>query len=278
MPLKKFTVTAAPYTLKFGDVSIDGYAYNGSVPAPEIRVNIGDDVEITLINNLEEDTTLHLHGIHTAQGMDGIPTQQASVAPGDSFVYQFTADHAGTFMMHPHISEAVQTAAGLYGVIVVEDPEESNLFDVDMSIMLSAHQSFIEKGMKGMAPMNEDIFAINGRIYPDTEQLIIKKGDMVRMRLCNLSNYNHPMHLHGHDMFQIMQDGHSIPSMPFNTIDIAPGQTKDIIFEANNPGSWLFHCHELHHAEGGMVMDIFYEGFEQKSTKKGGMGGLKMEG
>ncbi|MED1646134.1 multicopper oxidase domain-containing protein [Brevibacillus agri] len=94
---------------------------------------------------------------------------------------------------------------------------------------------------------------MNGKAYPETEPLMVKKGDKVRLRLINISEDMHPMHLHGHDFRVIALDGHPVeyPQI-LNTINVTPGQTADIDFIADNPGRWLFHCHILHHASNNM--------------------------
>ena len=72
------------------------------------------------------------------------------------------------------------------------------------------------------------------------------------------------MHLHGHQFKVVAVDGNPVPEnaqLLRNTIPIHPGETYDIEFVANNPGIWLFHCHELHHADGGMIVPVVYGGF-----------------
>jgi FtsP/CotA-like multicopper oxidase with cupredoxin domain len=110
--------------------------------------------------------------------------------------------------------------------------------------------------------MSYDAWTINGKAYPDTEPLRVRKGDTVRVRFMNISNGVHPMHLHGHDFKVVAVDGWpvAIPQMR-NTVSIAPGEILDIEFVADNPGLWAFHCHELHHAEQGMFTFVLYEGF-----------------
>ena len=109
----------------------DGYpdtavwAYEGIVPGPELRVRQGQPVRITVVNKLDEDTTVHWHGIRLPNAMDGVPgLTQKPIRPGESFVYEFTPPDAGTFWYHPHVDSAAQVGFGLYGPLIVTDPDE----------------------------------------------------------------------------------------------------------------------------------------------------------
>ena len=113
--------------------------------------------------------------------------------------------------------------------------------------------------------MDYNLFTINGKSFPASDPIEVKKGDRVRLRLINAGTSTiHPMHLHGHQFKVVAVDGNVVPpaaELTRNTITLHPGETYDIEFVANNPGIWLFHCHELHHADGGMIVPVIYEGF-----------------
>ena len=111
-------------------------------------------------------------------------------------------------------------------------------------------------------------FTINGKAFPAAEPWTVALGDLVRVRLINLSNLAHPMHLHGHDFKVVAKDGEALGAplqQVMNTLTVNPGETYDLVFLANNPGTWVFHCHELHHTEndgvepGGLMQVIEYE-------------------
>ncbi len=117
--------------------------------------------------------------------------------------------------------------------------------------------------MGGGHMMDYNLFTINGRSFPDTEPIKVKSGERVRLRLINAGTSTiHPMHLHGHQFKIVAVDGNEVPpiaQLTRNTLPIHPGETYDIEFIADNPGTWLFHCHELHHADGGMIVPLVYE-------------------
>lgn len=123
--------------------------------------------------------------------------------------------------------------------------------------------------------MDYNFWTINGKAFPATEKIKVQKGDRVRIRLINISNAAHPMHLHGTDFRIIAEDSHPLSEPKIiNTINVDPGKTFDIDFIADNPGQWVFHCHELHHTEndgiepGGLMTVVEFEG-ESKQPSGG---------
>lgn len=88
------------------------------------------------------------------------------------------------------------------------------------------------------------------RVLAETDKILIKKGEVVRIRMNNNSMMRHPMHLHGHDFRVINGQGDYVPLK--NVLDIMPMETNVIEFEANLEGDWFFHCHILYHMMAGM--------------------------
>lgn len=116
--------------------------------------------------------------------------------------------------------------------------------------------------------IKHNFFGINGKAYPATERLIIKKGEWIRVRLINAGTLSHHMHLHGHDFWWVAQDGNDLAEpRRLNTIHVEPGGTYDIMIYGDNPGYWTFHDHNTQHVRnngiypGGMLTLLEYEGF-----------------
>lgn len=269
--VKSFTLDIRPgkWELVKG-TTVEAITVNGTIPGPEIRVKEGDTIRVTVKNNLQEETSIHWHGLHLPNNMDGVPplTQQG-IKPGESYTYEFLANHAGTFMYHSHLNSVEQVDKGLYGPLVIDPqkPEEQPKYDKDITWMLSGWNVNEGDAGHGSGNMDYNYWTINGKAFPDSQPITVKKGDKVRMRLINISNAAHPMHLHGHDFRVIAEDGHPVAQpQVMNTIDVAPGKIYDIEFIADNPGTWVFHCHELHHTmngavePGGLIGVIQYEG------------------
>ncbi len=109
------------------------------------------------------------------------------------------------------------------------------------------------------------VFTINGKAYADVPPLHVKKGDKVLVTMNNVGSSDHPMHLHGH-FFQILSKaGKPLTGAPLmkDTLNVKPGETYVVAFAADNPGDWMFHCHDLHHAAAGMVSEVKYGGINR---------------
>ena len=103
-----------------------GLTYNGMSPGPLLQAHLGDTVTIEVENQLLEPTTIHWHGLRIDDAMDGVAHGEvAPIPPGETFTYTFVPPEAGTFWYHPHLNTAVQIEAGLYGMLVVHEPEET---------------------------------------------------------------------------------------------------------------------------------------------------------
>lgn len=109
-------------------------------------------------------------------------------------------------------------------------------------------------------------FTVNGKSYPMTPALYIKKDENIRVRLINAGQTEHYLHLHGHDFWLVCDDGLPIPQpWQMNTLRLSPGKTLDIIIEGKNRGIWTFHDHDTSRVTnnglypGGTLMALVYE-------------------
>src|SRR4029077_4244338 len=125
--IQEYRLSAARATVNLtGDSYPDTavWVYNGTIPGPELRVRQGEPVRVVVSNRLDEDTTVHWHGIRLPNAMDGVPgLTQPPIQPGDSFAYEFTPPDAGTFWYHPHADTLQQLGRGLAGALIVEERE-----------------------------------------------------------------------------------------------------------------------------------------------------------
>jgi FtsP/CotA-like multicopper oxidase with cupredoxin domain len=98
------------------------------MPSEPIRVGVGDELRVTLTNDLPAPTTIHWHGLAVRNDMDGIPgLTMPHVGPGQRFDYAFRVSHPGTYWFHPHVG--VQLDTGLYAPLIVDDPHEPVSYD-----------------------------------------------------------------------------------------------------------------------------------------------------
>ena len=123
------TITAQGAVVDIGNsVLASVLTFNGSVPGPEFRLNVGDTVIVHFKNNLGHATGIHWHGIELANASDGTPLTQNMVQPGGTFIYKFKVTRPGIYWYHPHHhSSTNQVFKGLYGSIIVTDPNEAAL-------------------------------------------------------------------------------------------------------------------------------------------------------
>ncbi len=254
--VKEFHLTAEHFMWEYADGHVlESWGYEGQLPGPEIRVTEGDKVRVIYKNELPIPTTVHWHGVDVPNEADGVPgLTQDAVEPGGTFTYEFTAEPAGTRLYHSHGShhgdEGKQMDMGLAGPLIIE-PQDFVAPDKDFNVFLTERQ---ETG----------IYPINGRIYPNPEIYNVEEGDRVRLRMINGgSSAIHPMHLHGHQFEIVAIDGNPVPEGASgqlrNNQPLTPGETYDVEFIADNPGEWLFHCHDLGHAAGGMITELHYD-------------------
>lgn len=101
---------------------------------------------------------------------------------------------------------------------------------------------------------------MDGRVWADRKPLVVSHGQRVELEISNKSAMAHPMHLHGHHFQVTALNGTPISGAIRDTVLVAANGSVRIAFDADNPGSWLFHCHNLYHMAVGMVTDLRYEG------------------
>jgi manganese oxidase len=243
--------------------TVRAWTFNGTVPGPAIKVNVGDRVRIVVDNELPMSTGVHFHGIEVPFNMDGVPdiTQQP-IKPGQTFTYAFTASKPEMGMYHSHHDAQVQVPNGMLGIFQIGDVAlPPNVGPVTQTVPMVLNDA----GVIGLS--------INGKSFPATAPIIAHVGEWVEINYFNEGLQIHPMHLHGLPQLVIAEDGYPLASpYTLDTLLVAPGMrfttlvhvTKDFLGPNNTPGIWAFHCHILTHAEGpngmfGMVTTFIVE-------------------
>jgi FtsP/CotA-like multicopper oxidase with cupredoxin domain len=231
-------------------VFVDAMGFNGTVPGPEIRVQSGDHVRIVVHNDMDQPTTMHLHGVTVPNDMDGVPyITQDPIMPGGFFVYEFdVVDPPGMYVYHSHFNSTEQVGKGLYGAFIVE-PRGG-----DWSALYGEHVDVESTLFLGDGPTG---YVLNGKEFPATQPIVAKQGDGVLIHMANDGAQIHPMHLHGFHFEVVAEDGFVLPKLQrymADTLMIAPGQRYDLLVRADYPGVWAFHCHILPPVEGPQGM------------------------
>lgn len=257
--VKEFHLVAEPVLREIAPgMKAHLWGYNGQSPGPTIEVVEGDRVRIFVTNRLPEHTSIHWHGQPVPNGMDGVSgLTQPPIQPGKTFVYEFLAKRAGTFMYHPHADEMAQMAMGMMGTWITH-PKNTKFMPVDRDFVFLLNSYDIDPGSytpKINTMLDFNLWTFNSRAFPGIDPIIVRKNDRVRIRVGNLTMTNHPIHLHGHEFQVTGTDGGWVPPTarwPEVTTDVAVGQMRAIEFIADNPGDWAFHCHKSHHTMNPM--------------------------
>ena len=223
------------------------WGYDGMVPGPTLRARQGDELKVRLVNDLQQPTTVHWHGLRLPNAMDGVPKlTQAPVAPGASFDYHFVPPDAGTFWYHTHFLSSEQLARGLYGVLVVEEREP---VDVDRDLMLVVDDwRLMEDGAIQPSFGNFHDAMMAGRLgqyitlnSQDTFKLPVKTNERLRLRLVNTANSRiFQLRIAKHAARVMAVDGQPCPPeiAPNGTLRLAPGNRVDLFLDATlEPGA-----------------------------------------
>ncbi|WP_237134126.1 multicopper oxidase family protein [Pseudohongiella sp. O18] len=260
--VKEFHLIAEQVDHEFAPgTKIKAWGYNGSTPGPTIEAVEGDFVRIYVTNRLQEPTTIHWHGLILPFGMDGVAgLTQRAIDPGETWVYEFELKQHGTHMYHPHSDEMVQMAMGMMGMFIIHPRVGSNP-PVDRDYALLLHNWAVHPGTYRPDPsvmVDFDLWTMNSKVFPAIAPLMARTGERVRVRIGNLSMWNHPMHMHGVQFDVTGSDGGRWPRELWRkevTELVGVGQTRDLEFNAV-AGDWPLHCHMAHHTMNAMGHDI----------------------
>ncbi|MBI4536324.1 MAG: multicopper oxidase family protein [candidate division NC10 bacterium] len=256
-------------------MTINGKAYPSIEP---LRVRKGERVRLRLISASAEHTHLIRLAGHRLQvtHTDGNPLAQpvevdaVPLAPSERYDVQVVAEHPGAWFLEcaePGHAQAGERVGFVYEGHEGDRPEAPIEEVSDLSIWRyglgrgrdvlprsSRGERFFDLTLSG-GMMGADVWTINGKQYPSTDSLRLRRGDRVRVRLNNMSMEAHPMHLHGQS-FKVLavNDRRLREPIVKDSVDVeAHMGSVDIEFTAHNPGDWFFHCHKPMHMEGGMI-------------------------
>ncbi len=251
------------------------YTYNGSVPGPLIRGNVGDTLIVHFTNNLPEPTTIHWHGLRLPADMDGSSVAQNPIQPGDSFTYEFELTEASLFWYHPHVRSNEQVEKGLAGALLVKERDlaksirtakqkilvfDDVLLDKNGQVEAAFTGSMEEVLLKKINGRDGNTLLVNGREMPT---MYVKPGQPVRWRMVNIAN-NRFMRvvIPGHKLTRIGGDGGLLeaPIEEMDDVFLVSGQRADVMFvPKGKPGSELI-VYWKDTARGRHTIDIMDNG------------------
>jgi FtsP/CotA-like multicopper oxidase with cupredoxin domain len=239
-PDRSFTLVAQKTRVKLGTgETIDALTYNGQAPGPELRVRLGDLVEVTLQNrDVSDGVTIHWHGIILPNAEDGVPgATQDAVMPGETYTYRFRAIETGTYWYHSHQHSLDQVRRGLFGVIIVE-PQEPAGAGV-------SEQLVVVHGWPVTTPTPHFVGAIG---TAPRERRIIPAGARVHMRLINTDTDAREFNLTGAPFQVIAIDGidvHEPGTLERAVMLLAAGGRYDVQFTMPDGAVRLSSVHAL---------------------------------
>lgn len=262
----------SPYGDDAGDVSYPHYLVNGRVPAdPEVlTAKPGQKVRLRIINAAADTIFTVALGGHrmTVTHTDGFPVQPQDtdalyLGMGERYDATVTlAEGVFPFVAVPlgkdgQAMALVRTGAGNPPPSSVRPAEldRSVLIGADLtpadSARLEARDPDVSLDLAMTGQMNPYEWGFKGAPYGQHDPVQIQEGQRVRLTVANHTMMAHPLHLHGHTF--------ALPNgLRKDTVLIAPMQSMAIDVQADNPGNWLIHCHNIYHAEAGMTTELRY--------------------
>ena len=252
-----------------GSRSGHAVAVNGTVPGPLVRLREGQTARLQVTNNLDEDSSIHWHGLLLPFQFDGVPgVSFPGIKPGETFTYEFPVRQNGTYWWHSH--SGLQEQAGHYGPIIIDSADPDPRYDRDYVVLLSEftpmHPHEIMRKLKvgehyfqrdmltategdmsgemrrmwGKMRMNpRDIsdvtgstytFLINGHGPQDDLQLAFQPGERVRLRVINGSAMTFfNVRIPGVPMTVIQADGQDVDEVQVDEFQIGVAETYDVI-------------------------------------------------
>ena len=135
-PIKEYNLTIEKNRMTLGGVTANAMTINGSIPGPVLEFNEGDLAIINVTNKMEEETSVHWHGLILPNFYDGVPyLNTPPIEPGTTFQYRIPINQSGTYWYHSHTM--LQEQKGVYGSIMIHPKEKTLEYDKDLVIVLS---------------------------------------------------------------------------------------------------------------------------------------------
>jgi manganese oxidase len=229
------------------------------VLGPIIRAEVGDSVIVHFLNRASDPYSIHPHGLRYDKDNEGahyIPSGAGgAVPPGASFTYIWFADRGSgpspaqpssiVWWYHSHVHSVADINTGLLGPIIVTrrgmargdgSPRDTDRELVTLFMIFDEAEGE-EKGL---------MHSINGFIFGNLPGLVMNNGERVRWHVLGMGNEVdlHTPHWHGKTLR--FERRHT------DVVELLPGSMATLNMRADNPGTWLFHCHVFDHIEAGM--------------------------
>lgn len=242
---------------------------NGTVPGPLVRLREGQNVRLHVTNTLDEDSSIHWHGLLLPFQYDGVPgVSFPGIKPREAFLYEFPIRQNGTYWWHSH--SGMQEQTGHYGPLVIDAAEPDPRYDREYVVLLSEfsplHPHSIMRKLKvsegylnhqmqtasdgdmsgemrrmwgGMRMNPRDISDVTGAVYThlinghgpsDDLEYLFQPGERVRLRIINGSAMSFfNIRIPGVPMTVIQADGQDVRDVEVDELQIGTAETYDVI-------------------------------------------------
>jgi FtsP/CotA-like multicopper oxidase with cupredoxin domain len=249
----------------------------------------GKWVRLRLLNGGFQQHTIHIHGLkawvtHTDGHLlpSAQPAEELVISPYERLDVLLYGATPGEYRIHDH--DTGHSEAGMQARIKLvessqkEDFSEGRASEDQLPIVTRPSRAPLYQNLIagipgkdtykydrrydltiGMGMGRNSQWTLNGQSGENSEPLLIRDGERIRLSISNMSPESHPMHLHGHEFEVVEVNGRSLvePWLLKDTLNLKPMESYTLSFTANSgPGDWLFHCHQGHHADDGL-MTIF---------------------
>ncbi|PSL18724.1 multicopper oxidase family protein [Shimia abyssi] len=214
------------------------WCYNGAVPGTQLRAQQGDILNVRLRNGIDQSTSIHWHGLRVRNDMDGVPGfTQDPVQPGEDFLYDLALRDAGTYWYHSHSRSFEQVARGLYGALIIEEPDAPEV-DYDLTVVLDDWR-LTETAQISDDFENRHDLSHAGRLGNyihavfDAAPAQFRKHERLRLRFINTAtNRIMPVSLRGVDGWIVARDGMPLTAPePLATLTLGPAERADVIVD-----------------------------------------------
>ena len=276
--VQEYALEIVPTDIDKGDGGVwHAWTFNGTVPGPTLKVRVGEMLRVTVINRHDMVHSFHTHldgysfkndgsqaNYLTGEGVDGM------IPPGGEYTWEFIPLTPGIYYYHTHSADqgftpAEIVAQGLYGAIIVADPQEPPMREEVLFMGEIGHDTegrvspFIMNGLglpggevRLQEIFHEDGFAeVTRRFNKSFPAIKAKVNEPFKLHVINIGNLEHSLYIHSATVVSLgVLDGRPWPA---RVLPLVQGAADTLLVNFTNPGLWLFHCHVEPHADKGMI-------------------------
>jgi len=256
---------------------VDIYSYNDLSPGPIIRAQKGDTLNITLINKLDVDTTIHWHGLVVPNEMDGVPgVTQKPVKPNQKFTYTYTLNQTGVYWYHSHVDTTEQVGRGLYGIIIVDEKKPENKVKFDKEQIIDLDDIRLTRDGQ-IAPFHSMMDAHMAGRYGNTYYINAKtnininasSNSILKLDLVNTANARiFQFGIEEHNLLVIGNDIGKIEK-PYETdnLILAPGERAQVLVLLNKTDKKSFKILNYAARTPEVIGELNYNDINKKQSK-----------